>query len=321
MTFVNATRGWILASDSDSMPFSQGDGSVVLRTSDGGATWQKTDLGHISGAGLDALAFDDATHGWAVGDMVLRTTDGGATWQDAGVDVPRSNSMRAVPVLFSAVCRGGDVWTVGALETILSTVDTATDTTAPVTSDDGDRTWRNSDVTIHLRAFDGGSGVARTEYRIDGAPDWTTGSDVTFGAPIDHLGDGRHMLTYRSVDVAGNIEFANRCRVLIDTTAPVADVHAPRLAFRGATALLRVRVNDESSPLADVTLKLVRWSHGSVRVYQSKHVGLVTTNKRHDVRVRYTAPKGGYYWEVGGTDLAGNPVDEWRSSQARVQVQ
>jgi len=92
MTFVDATHGWILASDSDSMPFGPGDGTLVLRTTDAGATWQKTDLGHISDTGLTSLAFSDATHGWAVGDKVLQTSDGGVTWQDAGVDVPGSHS-------------------------------------------------------------------------------------------------------------------------------------------------------------------------------------------------------------------------------------
>ncbi len=141
MTFVDATHGWILASDSQSLGLesSSGHGTVVLRTSDGGATWQSANLGKISVAGLTSLAFSDANHGWAMGDMVLKTSDGGATWLDAGVDVPMSPTMDEVPMLRAAVCSGGDVWGVGPCQLVLSTLDTTADTAPPVTMDDGDR--------------------------------------------------------------------------------------------------------------------------------------------------------------------------------------
>ena len=320
MTFVDATHGWILASDSQSMPFSSGYGTVVLRTSDGGTTWQSTDLGKISDAGMTSLAFSDADHGWAMGDMVLKTSDGGATWQDAGVDVPMSPTMRAVPMLRAAVCSGGDVWGVGPCQLVLSTLDTTADTAPPVTMDDGDRLWHNSDVTVHLSAFDAASGVARTEYHIAGLPGWMTGDEVTFEAPIDHTGDGHHVFTYRSIDAAGNVEFAHSCVVLIDTTTPDAMAEVPHHATRGSTAVLRVRVDDSPSPDAQAMLKLVRWAHGTMHVVETKHVGLLTTNEWHNVTVRYMAPKGKYYWVVEATDLAGNAADEWLLESARVTV-
>ena len=46
----------------------------------------------------------------------------------------------------------------------------------------------------------GGSGVATTEYKLDGAAGFTTGSSVAV------TGQGVHTLSYRSVDVAGNTE-------------------------------------------------------------------------------------------------------------------
>ena len=322
MTFIDATHGWILASDSQSMGLasSSGHGTVVLRTSDGGATWQSADLGKVSDAGLTSLAFSDADHGWAVGDMVLKTSDGGASWQDAGVDVPGSPTMREVPMLRAVVCSDEDVWAVGPSQVVLSTLDTAADTAPPVTIDDGDRLWHNSSVTVHLSAFDAASGVARTEYHIAGLPGWTTGDEVTFEAPIDHSGDGRHEFTYRSIDVAGNVEFAESCVVLIDTTTPEPLAKVPHVAAQGSTAVLGVRVNDDPSPDAQVTLKLVRWTGSTMEVVQTKHVGLLTTNEWHNVTVRYTAPKGSYYWVVEASDLAGNAADEELLTSARVTV-
>src|SRR5258707_2060828 len=57
-----------------------GDGGIILRSSDGGATWTLQSSGTT-----DALAGDsfvDADTGTAVGHVgtIFRTTDGGATW-------------------------------------------------------------------------------------------------------------------------------------------------------------------------------------------------------------------------------------------------
>ena len=50
-----------------------------MATTDGGRSW--VTVYHGSGDLLDAVAFADQQHGWAVGwGMALRTTDGGVTW-------------------------------------------------------------------------------------------------------------------------------------------------------------------------------------------------------------------------------------------------
>jgi hypothetical protein len=56
-----------------------GDGSAILATSDGGATWTPQNSGDNT---LNAVAFADAGHGCAVGygGLILVTSDGGATW-------------------------------------------------------------------------------------------------------------------------------------------------------------------------------------------------------------------------------------------------
>lgn len=102
----------------------------------------------------------------------------------------------------------------------------APDTTAPTTTDDADDLWHNTPVTVNLTAVDndGGSGMvggaATTQYKIDAADTWTTGTTASIGAPADHSEDGIHTVAYRSTDHAGNVEATKNCTVKIDTTAP-----------------------------------------------------------------------------------------------------
>lgn len=67
--FLDGSTGWAV-----------GDAGLILKTTDGGATW----VGQASGVStrLTQVRFSDASHGWAVGMQatILRTTDGGATW-------------------------------------------------------------------------------------------------------------------------------------------------------------------------------------------------------------------------------------------------
>ena len=96
------------------------------------------------------------------------------------------------------------------------------DTTAPVTTDDAPSGWRSTGVVVVLSATDaGGSGVATTEYKLDGSAGFTTGSSVVVS------GEGVHTLTYRSIDAAGNTEADKTATVRIDTTAPVTSDNAP----------------------------------------------------------------------------------------------
>ena len=57
-----------------------GVGGTILRTTDGGATWNLQSSG--TSVVLSGVAFTDANTGAVVGDggLILRTTDGGATW-------------------------------------------------------------------------------------------------------------------------------------------------------------------------------------------------------------------------------------------------
>ncbi|HSF37478.1 MAG TPA: DUF1349 domain-containing protein, partial [Nocardioides sp.] len=95
------------------------------------------------------------------------------------------------------------------------------DTAAPVTtvrtdpaSPDGRAGWFTTTPKVTLSATDGGSGVARTEYRL-GNGAWTA-----YSSPFTITEQGRQVLEVRSVDRAGNIETAQSEELAVDTVQP-----------------------------------------------------------------------------------------------------
>ncbi|TSD67620.1 oxidoreductase [Inquilinus sp. KBS0705] len=74
-------------SDKEAVIMASGTPAVVLKTIDGGLTWQQTYHMADSAYFLDAMDFADAKHGWILGDpingklLLLQTIDGGETWQ------------------------------------------------------------------------------------------------------------------------------------------------------------------------------------------------------------------------------------------------
>jgi len=97
-------------------------------------------------------------------------------------------------------------------------LDVNMDATAPLTTaqfapgnDDG---WNNGAVPVTLAATDATSGVAKTEYSLDGGP-WTPYTEA-----VNVTGDGTHTVAYRSTDKAGNAETEKAATVKIDGTRP-----------------------------------------------------------------------------------------------------
>jgi len=86
---------------------------------------------------------------------------------------------------------------------------TCTDTAAPVTTIAvGDPEYGESGpVTFELTATDDKSGVASTEYQVNG------GGWVTYEGPVTLSASGSHEVTYRSTDQIGNVEEAGTATV------------------------------------------------------------------------------------------------------------
>ena len=84
--FADASHGWAVGGVGVYDTHTAKDGSVILVTVDGGATWtlQRSGVGEH----LQAVSFPDASHGWAAGvtnhpdsGLMLATSDGGAAWK------------------------------------------------------------------------------------------------------------------------------------------------------------------------------------------------------------------------------------------------
>jgi hypothetical protein len=183
------------------------------------------------------------------------------------------------------------------------------DVTPPTTTDDADDAWHRSDVTVTLTASDepGGSGMlgarAMTQYKIDGAGSWTKGTGVTIVAAADHLGDGLHTVTYRSVDAAGNIEADKTCEVRIDTTRPAVKARRAYGARRGRTCRIRYEVSDVAGVTVDTTIS-IRSSGGTlVKKLRQKGQPVGTTLV---ARFRCRLAAGSYKVTFAAIDQAGN---------------
>lgn len=81
--FIDKDHGWV-AGGYD-VPYMDRSRAVVLRTSDGGTTWQSVD--DLVIPRIKKIHFDDASNGWAIGETgnlfptgIYFTSDGGITW-------------------------------------------------------------------------------------------------------------------------------------------------------------------------------------------------------------------------------------------------
>ncbi len=94
----------------------------------------------------------------------------------------------------------------------------APDTGAALAGTVGLDGWRTGPVTVNLTAYDATSGVAYTEYRIDGSA-W-----APYAAPFVVSGEGPHSVEFRSRDVAGNLETTHASSFKIDSQTPVSAI-------------------------------------------------------------------------------------------------
>jgi hypothetical protein len=166
----------------------------------------------------------------------------------------------------------------------------------------------NASVTLTFTAIDnaGGSGMsggsAKTEYNLDGKG-WVTGMSVTIPAPADHSGDGSHVVFYRSVDAAGNVETAKNASIDVDTVAPTTTAWNAKGRLR-ASITLKFEVDHPASASASGIRVVVSDNRGrSVKVFT---VGTRSTGVVYSVKWKPRA-RGTYtYCVYVDADDAGN---------------
>ena len=218
----------------------------------------------------------------------------GETW--TALDQPVTNAAITQPKV--------GVFAIGTIQTAPVTVRfdwfRLVDATPPETAltldpaePDGEGGWYRTPVTVALAATDAGSGVATTEYQLDGG-DWTA-----YAGPFQVRADGSHALAYRSTDRAGNVEEARTATLKLDATAPVlaaGGLEHGALYGDSRAVTLTYEAADATSGLAGVRATL-----------DGEAVASGTTLKL------YQLPLGLHELELHATDRAGNAVTETRT--------
>jgi photosystem II stability/assembly factor-like uncharacterized protein len=102
--------------------------SSIYKTTDGGTTWTRQ-YGNGSSE-LDAISFSDSSNGWATGynNLVLHTTDGGAHWVSQDVGAPPVTAITGVTAVSATTA-----WIAGWYGFVAST-------------SDGGQTWRQERI-------------------------------------------------------------------------------------------------------------------------------------------------------------------------------
>lgn len=154
--------------------------------------------------------------GWSTSDVAVTFACADATSGIASCASPATVTTegRGQSVIGTATDRAGNTasGTMTGID-IDRTAPTTAVTRTPAATTAG---WDRSDVTVALSATDALSGVAATEFSLDGAA-WTS-----YAAPFTVTAEGAHTIAYRSRDVAGNTEISRDLAVNIDRTPPEA---------------------------------------------------------------------------------------------------
>jgi len=182
--------------------------------------------------GVDPVGIGTLEYRWDGGTWIPY----GGPFTVDGPDGPKAVEVRATDLLGSPAT--------GAMAVVL-------DDTPPVTTPSrGDGTYP-AGTTFAFTPADAGSGVARTEIRVD------DGTWATYGTPLE-LPEGDHAIRFRSVDHVNNTEAERPLSVTIEGAPPaapetnwkpfVAAVFAGVLAIVGIWSVRRVPAGAGSRP-------------------------------------------------------------------------
>jgi hypothetical protein len=164
------------------------------------------------------------------------------------------------------------------------------DRTAPATGIDGaSNQWVNGAIAVTLTVEDNLSGVAKTQYTIDGGA-------VQTGTSFSLTTEGEHTITFFSTDKAGNTEAVQTAEVRIDTTAPsIGHGFTPSDYVDGSWTNRDITVTftctDQGSGVAECTSPVTASSEGDTTVIGTAEdqAGNTATDSA-TVRIDKTAP-------------------------------
>ena len=190
----------------------------------------------------------------------------------------------------------------GEPQTVRVLIDSDAPVTTATVSPEGGAGTTTEPVSVALTASDETSGVARTQYRLDGGR-WVD-SD---GSAIAVATEGEHTLTFRSTDIAGNREAEQTISIsitqpeFVDTVKPTVSVQISNAGEHGwhrAGATAVITAADGDSGIASIEYSL----NGGAWLAFSAGIPL---------------PDGAYTLRYRATDTAGN-VSDVGSRQVKV---
>ncbi|WNR45769.1 OmpL47-type beta-barrel domain-containing protein [Paenibacillus roseipurpureus] len=149
-------------------------------------------------------------------DKTEYSLDGGASWMPYTAPVTvNDNGQRTF--LFRSKDKEGNVEVAQSLSLQLDTNSPISSAALAPAQPDGQIGWYRTPVSIDLSTVDAVSGVASTEYTIDGGVSW-----LPYAGTIVIGQEGQTTVGYRSTDKAGNQETTRSVSVSVDSTAPAA---------------------------------------------------------------------------------------------------
>lgn len=208
----------------------------------------------VSGTPLDGAAVTITP--LSSGDTRVTKTDGGGFYGAVGLAPGAYRAVIEQGGVRLHVCRV-DVTAGRVADALLDSTPPVTTATIDPTSPLGDNDWYVGEVRVSLAATDYCSGIARTEYSVDGGATWQTYADG-----IVLASEGTTVVSYRSVDETGNVEPASALTVRIDRTDPTLTLTSDHSALwppngQMVPVTLTGSGADATSGLAGVTYQVV----------------------------------------------------------------
>ena len=272
-----------------------------------------TKLGNVEQA--DSIGFGKAAPGQTYSALytvakidgvrgIYRSDDVGASWvriNDDQHQYSRPVVITGDPRIYGRVYFGGR----GALfgDPVSDQAAPVTTATASPAAPDRSNGWYTSDVTVSLAAKDDISGVAKTEYSLDGGNTWTS-----YSTPVMFNQDGQYTVSYRSTDYAGNVEVAKTISFKLDSTAPEITVkNLVNGSYNDSQDVTPAITLDESLSGIDASMTTITLDGQAVQ-----HGGTIPL---------YSLPLGSHTFIVTASDLAGNTSQEVVLFQTTTSIQ
>ena len=191
--FLNRNLGWAASYNSDTSPY----GTILMKTTNGGATWQSQPY-PVPDLFMTCILFTDPLHGWMGGkpNAIVKTTDGGVTWNQAAID---TSILAFFPILDIQFYDQKYGYACGGILDIAGVI------------------WRTTNGGDSWSAMDPAYAPADEVHRLhlfDSLNVMGAGGDPDFGYGVGMIrtSDGGSIWTYDELDIQGNaydLDFRN----------------------------------------------------------------------------------------------------------------